>query len=100
MMKAEEEGGFGWQVWHRNGTACPHGSFPIRRVEAEAELSEGKYGDDFSLAQIWVTSGSYENQDLNTLETGWQVYPNKYGDHQPRLFTYWTVSFLLFFFAF
>lgn len=44
MMKAEEEGGFGWQVWHRNGTACPHGSFPIRRVEAEAELSEGKYG--------------------------------------------------------
>ncbi|KAL0694476.1 hypothetical protein Bca4012_061656 [Brassica carinata] len=131
MMKAEEEGGFGWQVWHRNGTACPHGSFPIRRVEAEAELSEGKYvplipdaadratrghqeryvedlpiygtkatlnvwnpvvesGDDFSLAQIWVTSGSYENEDLNTLETGWQVYPNKYGDHQPRLFTYWT----------
>ncbi|CAN6884578.1 unnamed protein product [Brassica oleracea] len=131
MMKAEEEGGFGWQVWHRNGTACPHGSFPIRCVEAEAELSEGKYGslisdaadratkghqaryvkdlpiygakatlnvwnpvvesgDDFSLAQIWVTSGSYENQDLNTLETGWQVYPNKYGDHQPRLFTYWT----------
>ncbi|KAL0794583.1 hypothetical protein Bca101_065960 [Brassica carinata] len=130
MMKAEE-GGFGWQVWHRNGTACPHGSFPIRRVEAEAELSEGKYGplipdaadratrghqeryvedlpiygtkatlnvwnpvvesgDDFSLAQIWVTSGSYENEDLNTLETGWQVYPNKYGDHQPRLFTYWT----------
>ncbi|KAH0877112.1 hypothetical protein HID58_064506, partial [Brassica napus] len=94
MMKAEEEGGFGWQVWHRNGTACPHGSFPIRCVEAEAELSEGKYGyvkdlpiygakatlnvwnpvvesgDDFSLAQIWVTSGSYENQDLNTLETG------------------------------
>ncbi|KAH0935668.1 hypothetical protein HID58_012785 [Brassica napus] len=32
-------------------------------------------GDDFSLAQIWVTSGTYENKD-NTLETGWQVYPN------------------------
>ncbi|CAN7119433.1 unnamed protein product [Brassica rapa subsp. narinosa] len=29
-------------------------------------------GDDFSLAQIWVTSGTYENKD-NTLETGWQV---------------------------
>ncbi|CAG7884517.1 unnamed protein product, partial [Brassica rapa] len=131
---------FGWQVWHGNGTACPHGAIPVRRVEAEAELSQGKYsplisdtadratrghhasffhffrivisltyirfglsmhyvwyvedlpiygtkamlnvwnpvvelGDDFSLAQIWVTSGTYENKD-NTLETGWQVYPN------------------------
>ncbi|CAN6884586.1 unnamed protein product, partial [Brassica oleracea] len=30
-------------------------------------------GDDFSLAQVWVTSGTYENKDRNTLETGWQV---------------------------
>lgn len=34
--------------------------------------------DDFSLAQIWVTSGSYENNDLNTLETGWQVMLSNY----------------------
>ncbi|KAG2267789.1 hypothetical protein Bca52824_062344 [Brassica carinata] len=57
MMKAEEEGGFGWQVWHRNGTACPHGSFPIRRVEAEAELSEGKYGPLISDAADRATKG-------------------------------------------
>uniref|UniRef100_A0A0D3C924 Neprosin PEP catalytic domain-containing protein n=1 Tax=Brassica oleracea var. oleracea TaxID=109376 RepID=A0A0D3C924_BRAOL len=31
-------------------------------------------GDDFSLAQVWATSGTYENKDRNTLETGWQVY--------------------------
>nr|VDD42067.1 unnamed protein product [Brassica oleracea] len=132
-MTKTEEGGFGWQVWHRNGTVCPHGTVPVQRVEAEAELSQGKYGplipdaaeratkghqasfffitylpiygtratlnvwnpvvesgDDFSLAQIWVTSGNYKNNDLNTIETGWQVYPNKYGDRQARLFTYWT----------
>ncbi|KAH0921201.1 LOW QUALITY PROTEIN: hypothetical protein HID58_021219 [Brassica napus] len=139
-MTKTEDGGFGWQVWHRNGTACPQGTVPVQRVEAEAELSQGKYGplipdaaeratkghqasvfhsyavgfveadlpiygtkatlnvwnpvvesaDDFSLAQIWVTSGNYKHNELNTLETGWQVYPNKYGDRQARLFTYWT----------
>ncbi|CAN7040158.1 unnamed protein product, partial [Brassica oleracea var. botrytis] len=48
-------------------------------------------GDDFSLAQVWATSGTYENKDRNTLETGWQVSVlNKYGDRRPRLFTYWT----------
>jgi len=28
---------------------------------------------DFSLAQIWLASGSYETADLNTVEAGWQV---------------------------
>ncbi|KAF8110004.1 hypothetical protein N665_0088s0022, partial [Sinapis alba] len=46
--------------------------------------------DDFSLAQIWLVSGQYEDNTLNTIEAGWQVYPNRYHDHQPRLFTYWT----------
>ncbi|XP_010420711.1 PREDICTED: uncharacterized protein LOC104706237 [Camelina sativa] len=45
---------------------------------------------DFSLAQIWLASGSYENGDVNTIEAGWQVYPSRYHDNQPRLFTYWT----------
>ena len=43
-MTKTEDGGFGWQVWHRNGTACPQGTVPVQRVEAEAELSQGKYG--------------------------------------------------------
>lgn len=30
-------------------------------------------GDEFSLSQIWITSGSYENNNLNTIEVGWQV---------------------------
>ncbi|CAN7020824.1 unnamed protein product [Brassica oleracea var. botrytis] len=46
--------------------------------------------DEFSLAQIWITSGTYEKNDLKTIEVGWQVSPNMYQDNKPRLFIYWT----------
>ena len=46
---------------------------------------------EFSLSQIWVIAGSFGN-DLNTIEAGWQVSPQLYGDNAPRFFTYWTVS--------
>ncbi|WVZ49259.1 hypothetical protein U9M48_000633 [Paspalum notatum var. saurae] len=45
---------------------------------------------DFSLSQLWITSGSYQTNDLNTIETGWQVFPGLYNDSSPRLFIYWT----------
>ncbi|KAF1892252.1 hypothetical protein Lal_00036613 [Lupinus albus] len=46
---------------------------------------------EFSLAQIWLASGSFEAKDLNTIEVGWQVFPDNYGgDKNPRLFGYWT----------
>ncbi|VYS67309.1 unnamed protein product [Arabidopsis thaliana] len=47
---------------------------------------------DFSLAQIWLASGSYETADLNTVEAGWQVSRSRYNDSQARLFTYWTAD--------
>ncbi|XP_048572964.1 uncharacterized protein LOC125553211 [Triticum urartu] len=46
--------------------------------------------NDFSLTQLWIVGGSYEGNDLNTIEAGWQVYPNFYKDNNPRLFIYWT----------
>ncbi|GAU21367.1 hypothetical protein TSUD_189540 [Trifolium subterraneum] len=46
--------------------------------------------NEFSLAQIWVTSGPFES--VNTIEAGWQVNPGLFGDNLPRLFIYWTVS--------
>ncbi|GAB4835453.1 hypothetical protein Ancab_000361 [Ancistrocladus abbreviatus] len=45
--------------------------------------------NEFSLSQIWVLSGSFDS-DLNSIEAGWQVSPELYGDNRPRLFTYWT----------
>ncbi|KAG4126392.1 hypothetical protein ERO13_D10G153600v2 [Gossypium hirsutum] len=46
---------------------------------------------EFSLSQIWIISGSFGN-DLNTIEAGWQVSPELYGDNNPRFFTYWTTD--------
>ncbi|XP_044488848.1 uncharacterized protein LOC123213479 [Mangifera indica] len=45
--------------------------------------------NEFSLSQMWVISGSF-GDDLNTIEAGWQVSPELYGDNSPRFFTYWT----------
>ncbi|CAN6373616.1 unnamed protein product [Urochloa humidicola] len=47
-------------------------------------------GNGFSLAQLWITGGSYQGNDLNTIEAGWQVYPGQYHDSNTRLFIYWT----------
>ncbi|KAL1818765.1 hypothetical protein ACET3Z_013634 [Daucus carota] len=45
--------------------------------------------NEFSLAQIWVLGGSFDGS-LNSIEAGWQVYPNMYRDDNTRLFAYWT----------
>ncbi|KAH9623632.1 hypothetical protein KSS87_020520 [Heliosperma pusillum] len=46
--------------------------------------------NEFSLSQIWVLSGDFGGPGLNSIEAGWQVSPELYGDSRPRLFTYWT----------
>ncbi|XP_042416563.1 uncharacterized protein LOC122005552 [Zingiber officinale] len=46
-------------------------------------------GNEFSLSQIWILGGSF-GEDLNSIEAGWQVSPDLYGDDNTRLFTYWT----------
>ncbi|KAH7429694.1 hypothetical protein KP509_09G061800 [Ceratopteris richardii] len=46
---------------------------------------------EFSLSQIWILGG-YFDDDLNSIEAGWQVSPELYGDGQPRLFIYWTTD--------
>ncbi|XP_054813490.1 uncharacterized protein LOC129314145 [Prosopis cineraria] len=45
--------------------------------------------DEYSISQIWVISDA-DSQNLNTIEAGWQVHPQLYGDDATRLFTYWT----------
>ncbi|GMP92141.1 hypothetical protein CsSME_00042489 [Camellia sinensis var. sinensis] len=45
--------------------------------------------NEFSLSQIWLLGGSF-GEDLNSIEAGWQVSPDLYGDNNTRLFTYWT----------
>ncbi|NPU90945.1 MAG: neprosin family prolyl endopeptidase [Gammaproteobacteria bacterium] len=44
--------------------------------------------NEFSLSQMWVVRGS--GGDRETIESGWQVYKDKYGDNRARLFLYFT----------
>ena len=44
----------------------------------------------FSLAQHWYAGGI--GPKLQTVEVGWQVYPQKYGNANPALFIYWTAD--------
>ncbi|KAG2611142.1 hypothetical protein PVAP13_4KG125300, partial [Panicum virgatum] len=46
--------------------------------------------NDFSLSQLWIIAGSYKSNDLNTVEAGWQVSQEIYGDTNTRFFIYWT----------
>ncbi|KAI5068423.1 hypothetical protein GOP47_0016768 [Adiantum capillus-veneris] len=46
---------------------------------------------EFSLSQMWILAGPF-NGDLNTIEVGWQVSPELYGDSHPRFFIYWTAD--------
>ncbi|TKW02168.1 hypothetical protein SEVIR_8G228000v4 [Setaria viridis] len=83
----------------------PEASVTSVHEYAVASLADGQYygtqininlwkpmteTEDFSLTQLWTVAGSYANNDLNTIEVGWQVYQNFYGDNNPRLFIYWT----------
>lgn len=44
----------------------------------------------FSLCQHWYTSAN--TPPLQTVEAGWQVFPQKYGTDYPALFVYWTAD--------
>ncbi|KAI3863889.1 hypothetical protein MKW98_031481 [Papaver atlanticum] len=45
------------------------------------------YGE-MSISQIWVTAGPDDN--INTIEAGWQVYRKLHGDDYTRFFIFWT----------
>jgi hypothetical protein len=44
--------------------------------------------NNFSLSQVWYAGGT----PTQTVEAGWQVYPQKYGHNDPVLFIYWTAD--------
>ncbi|GMI88514.1 hypothetical protein like AT5G25950 [Hibiscus trionum] len=46
--------------------------------------------DEFTTAQIWVKSGPADV--FESVECGWIVFPNLYGDNRTRLFTHWTLD--------
>ncbi|XP_047257821.1 uncharacterized protein LOC107849162 isoform X2 [Capsicum annuum] len=77
---------------HEHAIAYTGGSEEIYGAKATINVWEPSIEvvNEFSLSQIWVLSGSFDGSDLNSIEAGWQVSPELYGDSRPRLFTYWT----------
>ncbi|MFI5180061.1 MAG: neprosin family prolyl endopeptidase [Thermoanaerobaculia bacterium] len=45
---------------------------------------------EFSLSQLWADRGSTSDNSHQTVETGWQNYPQLYGDTKSHLFIYST----------
>ncbi|KAI3967762.1 hypothetical protein MKW92_050953 [Papaver armeniacum] len=43
---------------------------------------------EMSVSQIWITAG--EDEIINSIEAGWQVYQDLYDDDHTRFFVYWT----------
>jgi hypothetical protein len=49
------------------------------------------WGQVFSLSQVWY-SGVSANGAYQTVEAGWQTYPDRLGDGNPHLFVYYTAD--------
>ncbi|CAD5332052.1 unnamed protein product [Arabidopsis thaliana] len=77
---------------HEHAIAYTESSSEIYGAKATINVWDPKIEEvnEFSLSQIWILSGSFVGPDLNSIEAGWQVSPELYGDNRPRLFTYWT----------
>ncbi|GMI77671.1 hypothetical protein like AT3G13510 [Hibiscus trionum] len=43
--------------------------------------------NEFSLSQLWILGGSF-GEDLNSIEAGWQVSPDLYGDNNTQYTTF------------
>ncbi|KAK6804174.1 hypothetical protein RDI58_001958 [Solanum bulbocastanum] len=83
-------GGVGNQNGHQHAIAYVEGD-KYYGAKATINVWEPKIQqpNEFSLSQIWLLAGSFDS-DLNSIEAGWQVSPDLYGDNNARLFTYWT----------
>nr|CAD1830853.1 unnamed protein product [Ananas comosus var. bracteatus] len=101
VLRAGSLSRFGKKKVHKRIVGAPYTGheYAIAEVDQQAygtkaiidvwDPSVGNYGE-FSLSQIWLVAGSYANSDLNTIEAGWQVSSQIYGDSKTRLFIYWT----------
>ncbi|KAG9453678.1 hypothetical protein H6P81_006582 [Aristolochia fimbriata] len=103
LLRARSISDFG-KKRYMNGSFNPANALPSYHHWAKIDTKHGDYYGasahinvwkpglvmkaDSSSAQFWLVSGS-DNQ-LNTIEAGWLVYQELFGDLEPRIFIYWT----------
>lgn len=73
---------------HQHAVARQH----VSNIGAEGVLNLWSpytgLASEFSLSQLWVMGG--DGDDAETVEAGWQVFKDMYGDSRARLFIYFT----------
>ncbi|KAK1420289.1 hypothetical protein QVD17_21766 [Tagetes erecta] len=77
------------QSGHQHAIAYVEGEFYGAKATMNVWDPQIQQSNEFSLSQIWLLGGSFSS-DLNSIEAGWQVSPDLYGDNNTRFFTYWT----------
>ncbi|KAJ0797374.1 putative neprosin [Helianthus annuus] len=77
------------QSGHQHAIAYVEGEFYGAKATMNVWDPQIQQSNEFSLSQIWLLGGSFAS-DLNSIEAGWQVSPDLYGDNNTRFFTYWT----------
>ncbi|XP_076951615.1 protein neprosin-like [Bidens hawaiensis] len=77
------------QNGHQHAIAYAQGEFYGAKATMNVWNPKIHQPNEFSLSQIWILKGSFAS-DLNSIEAGWQVSPDLYGDNNTRLFIYWT----------
>ncbi|XP_076940250.1 protein neprosin-like [Bidens hawaiensis] len=77
------------QSGHQHAIAYVEGEFYGAKATMNVWDPQIQQSNEFSLSQIWLLGGSF-SEDLNSIEAGWQVSPDLYGDTNTRFFTYWT----------
>ncbi|KVH89343.1 protein of unknown function DUF239 [Cynara cardunculus var. scolymus] len=77
------------QSGHQHAIAYVEGEFYGAKATMNVWDPKIQQPNEFSLSQIWLLGGSFAS-DLNSIEAGWQVSPDLYGDSNTRFFTYWT----------
>ncbi|KAJ0876322.1 putative neprosin [Helianthus annuus] len=77
------------QNGHQHAIAYAQGEFYGAKATMNVWNPKIHQSNEFSLSQIWLLGGSFAS-DLNSIEAGWQVSPDLYGDNNTRLFIYWT----------
>ncbi|KAI3741472.1 hypothetical protein L1987_59146 [Smallanthus sonchifolius] len=77
------------QSGHQHAIAYVEGEFYGAKATMNVWDPQIQQPNEFSLSQIWLLGGSFA-EDLNSIEAGWQVSPDLYGDNNTRFFTYWT----------
>jgi hypothetical protein len=74
------------------GHEYAHAAMSVDNWGAESVLNVWsdyvEQSDEFALSQIWVVRGADANRE--TVEAGWQLYPDLYGDWRSHLFIYFT----------